>query len=64
MAEGSLRSRQLKAERWKQRQEAATTNRQRAIVLVDMARAYVGDDDPLWAALVRLLHERLSSVLG
>ncbi|MEU6141443.1 hypothetical protein ABZ848_13885 [Streptomyces sp. NPDC047081] len=64
MAEGSLRSRQLKAERWKQRQEAATTNRQRAIVLVDMARAYAGDDDPLWADLVRLLHERLSSVLG
>ncbi|MFF4120129.1 hypothetical protein ACFY0P_42750 [Streptomyces sp. NPDC001714] len=63
MATGSLRSRQLKAERWKQRQEEAKTNRQRAIVLMDMARAYADDDDPLWADVVRLLHDRLSSVV-
>ncbi|MEV6133201.1 hypothetical protein AB0M05_41485 [Streptomyces violaceusniger] len=62
MAAGSARAKQLQAERWAKRQHEARTNRDRAVVLVDMARAFVGDDDPLWADLVRVLHRHLESV--
>ena len=60
MAANSLKSRQLKAERWARRQAEARTNRDRAVVLVDMARAYVGPDDEMWADLTRFLHGKLS----
>lgn len=56
----SARSRQLTAQRWAARQAEATTSRARAIVLMEMSRAFVPDDDPLWEDLVRVLHGRLS----
>lgn len=55
----SERSRQLTAERWAKRQQEATTPRARALVLMEMARAFVVDDDELWPDLVRVLHRRL-----
>ncbi|MFD7510014.1 hypothetical protein ACFV5N_11825 [Streptomyces sp. NPDC059853] len=56
----SARSRQLTAERWERRQAEATTPRARAMVLMEMARAFAADDDPLWEELVGLLAGRLS----
>ena len=62
MARRSERSRQLTAQRWAEKQAAATTNRAMAMVLMEMARAFVDDDDPLWVDLVTVLHRRVSRI--
>ena len=62
MVRRSERSRQLTAQRWAEKQAAATTYRTRAVVLVDMARAFVDDDDPLWEDLVTVLQHRMEQV--
>jgi hypothetical protein len=62
VARRSERSRQLTAQRWAQRQAAAKTNRAMSMVLMEMARAFVPDDDPLWAELVTVLHRRVSRI--
>jgi hypothetical protein len=62
VARRSERSRQLTAQRWAQKQAAATTYRARAMVLMEMARAFVDDDDPLWTDLVTVLQRRMEQV--
>ncbi|MFI1334339.1 hypothetical protein ACH4U7_30375 [Streptomyces sp. NPDC020845] len=55
------RSKRLRAELWAPRVNEADDARSRAIVLFDMARARLADDDPLWRSLVSELSRYLDS---
>ncbi|GAA2417894.1 hypothetical protein ACFPFX_04700 [Streptomyces mauvecolor] len=45
------RSKRLTAELWAPRINGATSPRERVVVLVDMARAHLAEDDPMWSSL-------------
>jgi hypothetical protein len=58
------RSKRLQAQLWAPRINGADGHRARAIVLVDMARARLPEDDPVWEALERQLGQYLEQALG
>ncbi|WP_331762345.1 hypothetical protein OG612_45140 (plasmid) [Streptomyces sp. NBC_01527] len=58
------RSKRLQAELWAPRLNAAEGHRARVIVLVDMARARLSENDPVWEALDLQLGKYLEQSLG
>lgn len=58
------RSKRLQAELWAPRINGAEGHKARVAVLVDMARARLDDDDPVWEALDRQLGQYLEQALG
>jgi hypothetical protein len=57
----AARSKRLTAELWSSRINAATTPRERVVVLVDAARAHLPADDPMWASLADQLGKYLQA---
>ncbi|MGA5564302.1 hypothetical protein ACPCUV_24495 [Streptomyces platensis] len=55
------RSRRLTAELWAPRLNDAASPRARAIVLIDLARARLTDDDPMWSSLAEQLGKYLKA---
>lgn len=55
------RSKRLTAELWAPRMNDAESPRARAIVLLDMARARLADDDPMWSSLAEQLGKYLKA---
>ncbi|MFD8463300.1 hypothetical protein [Streptomyces antimycoticus] len=53
------RAKRLRAELWAPRVNDAGDARSRAIVLFDLARARLADDDPLWRSLASELSRYL-----
>jgi hypothetical protein len=58
------RSKRLQAELWAPRLNAATAPRDRVVVLVDMARARLAEDDPMWATLAQQLGRYIQEATG
>ncbi|GGP84028.1 hypothetical protein ACWDY7_32250 [Streptomyces calvus] len=57
------RSKRLQAELWAPRINAAEGHRARVIVLIDMARARLSEDDPMWEPLAKQLGQYLEKAL-
>ncbi|MEW2467891.1 hypothetical protein AB0919_23145 [Streptomyces sp. NPDC046994] len=55
------RSKRLQDELWAPRLNKATAPRDRVVVLVDMARARLSEDDPMWAALAKQLAQYIEA---
>ncbi|MEU6175840.1 hypothetical protein ABZ832_28525 [Streptantibioticus parmotrematis] len=58
------RSKRLQAELWAPRINAVEGHRAYVVVLIDMARARLPEDDPMWEALAGQLGQYLRQSLG